>query len=244
MKRPLIGITAYTYYKPTNGWKYDVCYAANADAIHRAGGLPVLIPSGLDGESLRLIYERLDAVMLPGGGDIDPTNYDVSGVDDFLMEVDGKRDFAELSMAQWAIEDDTPLFGICRGVQVMNVALGGTLTADIPSMLDTTIQHSLPSKMPRHTITHSVNVEANTRLASIIGNNQAVVNSLHHQAIDRVGDGAVISAKSPDGIIEAIELPTKHFALAVQWHPEDLDQDERMRNLFETFVKVARERMD
>jgi putative glutamine amidotransferase len=242
MARPLIGITAYTRYAEKTGWKYDVCYAANAAAIHQAGGLPVLIPAGLDEASLREIYDRLDGVMLPGGGDIAPENY---GMDDHptLAEVNQERDAAEIAMARWSMEDDRPVFGICRGIQVLNVALGGTLTRDIPSMLDTALKHDIPRSQPRSTRLHTIDIQPETKLSQILGDTGFLVNSLHHQAIASVPSGAVISAHAPDGIIEGIEFPHKHFALAVQWHPEDLTDDARMRQLFRAFVDASRQAM-
>lgn len=240
--RPLIGITAYTHRTPDRGWLYDVCYASNAQAIQRAGGLPVLVPANLHESTLHDIYARLDGVLLPGGGDVSPTNY---GMDDHptLTNVDDTRDFAELKLAQWAVEDDRPVFGICRGIQVLNVALGGTLTIDIPSMLPTTLAHDIPRNQPRNTLMHTVNVQPQTRLAQILGGTQFIVNSLHHQALQQIPEHAVPTAYSPDGIIEAIEVPSKHFVLGVQWHPEDLTADEDMQRLFVAFVDACRQTM-
>lgn len=245
MAKPLIGITAYDYYKP-NGWRYDVCYGQNAAAIERAGGLPVLIPSKVSQDVLRGIYERLDAVLLPGGGDINPTYYNATEEAE-LHQVDDERDSMELSLTRWAVEDDRPVFGICRGIQVMNVALGGTLIQDIPTQYETDLRHSLNFDInePRHTLLHDVRVENGTRLASILGDSTVTVNSIHHQAIQQLADGMSITAKSPDGIIEGMEMRDKHFVLAVQWHPEDLtENDERMQNLFNEFVKAAAERIN
>lgn len=244
--RPLIGITAYDYVK-TNGYRYDVCYGKNAAAIEDAGGLPVLIPSMLSLDSMRLIYERLDAVLLPGGGDLNPTSYKATQEADIkLYDISDERDAMEIAMVQWAVEDDLPVFGICRGIQVMNVALGGTLVQDISKHIETDLRHTVKSLVeePRDTILHDVEVEAGSRLSSILGDKQVAVNSLHHQALGDVAPSATINALSPDGIIEGIELPDKHFVLAVQWHPEDLiDDDERMENLFTAFVKAASERL-
>lgn len=243
--RPLIGITAYNYVKPTSGWRYDVCYGKNAVAVERAGGLPVLIPSMVSYETLRLTYERLDAVLLPGGGDINPTRYNAEP-DETLYEISDERDEMEISMAQWAIEDDLPIFGICRGIQVLNVAMGGSLTQDIPSKIDTNLRHSIKfPEEPRHTILHDVIIEKDSRLSHILGDNtQVAVNSLHHQSIRDVAPNATITAKATDGIVEGIELTDKHFVLAVQWHPEDLvDNDTRMQNLFDAFVQAASERL-
>lgn len=243
MTKPLIGITAYTYAKPENGWHYDISYYKNAAAIERAGGLPVLIPSTLQEETLRAIYERLDAVLLPGGSDINPAQYKAEA-DPKLGLIDNARDKMELAMASWALADDLPILGICRGIQLLNVAMGGSLVQDIPSSIETELRHDIHNDEPRNTFLHDVQVEADSRLAQILGAQQFRVNSLHHQALREVAPNANVVAKAPDGIIEAIEVPSKSFVMAVQWHPEDLlDDDERMEKLFKAFVQAAQSRM-
>jgi putative glutamine amidotransferase len=243
MRKPLIGITAYEFIRP-EGWLYDVCYRANSKAIEHAGGLPVLIPASMSSETLRGIYERVDAVLLPGGGDVDPARYTSETQHSTVGGIDAKRDNAELLMTQWAVEEDRPVFGICRGIQVMNVALGGTLIQDIPSATHTQLTHDTPHTEPRSTLLHEVEIESNSKLASILGTTHIPVNSLHHQAIATPSPAIRITAHAPDGIPEAMELPGKTFAMAVQWHPEDLvNNDERMQKLFDAFVAAARDRM-
>ncbi len=247
MPRPLIGITAYNYIKPTSGWRYDVCYGKNAVAVENAGGLPVLIPSMVSLETLRGIYERLDGVMLPGGGDVNPTRYnDEAETDIKLYEISDERDEMEISMTQWAIEDDLPVLGICRGIQVMNVALGGSLVQDIPARIKTDLRHTIksPQEEPRSLLLHDVAVSEGSLLASVLGETKVTVNSIHHQALRNVAPNATISAVAPDGIVEGIELPDKNFVLGVQWHPEDMVEDDtRMQNLFNSFVEASRRRM-
>lgn len=240
--KPLIGITAYSRTNPDNGWLYDVSYAGNAAAIQAAGGLPVLIPASLDLETLRAIYHRLDGVLLPGGGDISPHHY-AAQVRTKLMDVSEERDRAELALARWAQEDNLPTLGICRGIQLINVALGGTLTQDIPSELDTSLVHNLSHQQPRATRMHSVDLNPDSRLAEALGDTHAMVNSLHHQAIDQLAPQAVVSAWAPDGLVEGIEVPEMDFFMAVQWHPEDMLDDARHARLFESFVAAARQRM-
>jgi putative glutamine amidotransferase len=243
MSKPLIGVTAYDYVKPENGWHYDISYCKNAAAIERAGGLPVLIPSSLQEETLRAIYERLDAVLLPGGGDVNPSQYK-SEVNAELHSVSDERDAMELSMAKWALADDLPVLGICRGIQLLNVAMGGSLVQDIPSKLHSDLRHDLEGDEPRNTFLHEVELKADSRLATILGDTQFKVNSIHHQALRDVAPNAKVVGTAPDGIVEAIEVPDKHFVMAVQWHPEDLlDDDERMEKLFKAFVEAAKERM-
>jgi len=243
MLRPLIGITTYKRKSEETGWQYDVSYAQNARAIEAAGGLPVLIPAALSLESLRAIYERLDGVLLPGGGDVDPACYEQEA-HPTVNRVDEDRDRTEIAMTRWAVADDLPLFGICRGIQVMNVALGGTLVQDIPSQVQTELRHDIPNDLPRSTRLHEVTIDEASRLAHILGTTRTQVNSLHHQAVGAAAPGVQITAHAPDGIVEAMELPDKRFVLAVQWHPEDMvGDDEAMRRLFAEFVEAARQRM-
>jgi putative glutamine amidotransferase len=237
--RPLIGIT--TAETEENGKPYHRSYARNAWAIADAGGLPVYIPTGLAEDALREIYERVDAVLLPGGPDVDPVIYGAERHPETKI-IDDARDTLELTLARWTLADDRPLFGICRGHQVMNVAFGGTLIQDIPSEVETDLPHETPGTLPRATIRHDVSIAPESRLASILGTTRVGVNSLHHQSVERPAPGVLVTGYSPDGIVEALEVPDKRFVLSVQWHPEDLyPNDEGMKRLFESFVEAARE---
>ena len=242
MLRPLIGVTAYTRNYIEKGWDYDVSYAQNSIAVAKAGGLPVLIPATVNLETLRAIYERLDGVLLPGGGDIDPTIYHADK-HETTAGIDDDRDRTEIALTRWAMEDDMPAFGICRGIQVMNVALGGTLIQDVPSLVETQLVHDIPSSEPRSTILHSVTLNDDSKLAEIIGQSQVNVNSLHHQSVEIPAPAVRVTGYAPDGVIEAIEVPNKQFIMAVQWHPEDMIDDTRMLNIFTAFVDAARQRM-
>lgn len=239
---PLIGITAYRRSWPETGWPYDVCYAQNARAVEQAGGLPVLIPCHLQPETLRALYQRLDAVLLPGGGDIDPMHYEAQA-HPLTTHIDDARDATELSIARWALDDDLPILGICRGNQVLNVAAGGTLIQDIPSSLTTDLIHSIPYSTPRSHRSHSVEIDASSRLASILGTTRVDVNSLHHQSVEKTGQSVKVTAHAPDGVVEAIEIPDKRFVVGVQWHPEDMNDDDAMQRLFNAFVQAARDTM-
>ncbi len=239
--QPFIGITTGIRFSD-DGWRYYGAYAPNATAIERAGGLPVLIPCGLRQETLRAIYERMDAVLIPGGGDVDPSRY---GADRHPLtdRIDPDRDQTEMTVARWAVEDDLPLFGICRGHQVMNVAMGGTLVQDIPSQMDTTIAHNMAKELPRSAHGHEVCIKPDSRLAEIIGSTVVAVNSYHHQSVEQPAPIATVTAYAPDGVVEAIEHPDRRFVLSVQWHPEDMAGDEEaMQRLFDAFVDAARER--
>lgn len=240
--RPLIGITTHFLPLEAGGRPYHQCYGRNALVIEQAGGLPVLIPSGLDMSTIRAIYDRVDAVLIPGGGDINPAQYRADH-QTTLQRMDDQRDIAEINIARWALDDDLPLLGICRGNQLLNVALGGTLTQDIGSMIETDIKHDYPQpQIPYSHRAHDVKIDPNSRLAQIIGATSVTVNSLHHQCILQAAPSVAITAYAPDGIIEALEVPGKYFALSVQWHPEDMtDDDQAMQRLFTAFVQAASE---
>ncbi len=240
--RPLIGITTHFLPIQEGGRPYHVTYGRNSLAIERAGGLPVIIPSGLDVSTLRALYERVDAVLVPGGGDVNPDRYNASRHSS-VHRVDDARDQSEINVVRWSIEDDRPLFGVCRGNQLINVALGGTLVQDIPSQVDTTIKHDYPQPdIPHSHRAHEITIDENSRLAQIIGATSVIVNSLHHQAVKQPAPTVTVTAYAPDGIIEALEIPGLHFALSVQWHPEDMiDDDPAMQRLFDAFVQAARE---
>jgi putative glutamine amidotransferase len=239
--QPFIGITTGIRFSD-EGWRYYGAYAPNVLALERAGALPVLIPCGLQEATLRAIYQRLDAVLIPGGGDVDPRHY---GAEKHPLtdRIDPERDDTELTVTRWAVEDDLPLFGICRGHQVMNVALGGTLVQDIPSQIDTPITHYVSKELPRSAQGHEVSIHSTSRLAKIIGSTTVAVNSYHHQSVERPAPAAHVTAHAPDGIVEAMEVPDRRFVLSVQWHPEDMvGDDEAMQRLFDAFVDAARER--
>lgn len=214
-------------------------YSRNAFAVEKAGGLPVMIPSGLETPTLRQIYERLDGVLIPGGGDINPAQYGATahprtaGIDDI-------RDAAETQVVRWAVTDDVPVLGICRGNQLINVALGGTLIQDVPSLVDTPIRHNYqPSEVALGYRPHSVILDPESKLAQILGTDTLEVNSLHHQAVERVASGVRVAGHSPDGVVEALEMPDKRFVLSVQWHPENLVEDPTMLALFQAFVSAC-----
>lgn len=201
----------------------------------------MLIPSGVEAETLREIYNRVDGVLLPGGGDINPSCYAATPHPQ-THQPDENRDFAEITVARWAVEEDLPLLGICRGHQLLNVALGGSLIQDIPSQVETTLQHDHSLAVSRAHRAHEVRINPQSRLAQIMGHTEYTVNSLHHQSVQTPGDGLIITSYAPDGIIESVERPDKHFVLSVQWHPEDMDEDV-MHRLFKSFIEAATERM-
>ncbi len=234
--RPLIGIT--TASRTRDNKEYNEAYAPNARAIERAGGLPMFLPVSVNDDTLRALYDRVDAVLLPGGGDIDPKHFNVDR-HPRTERIDADRDRAELSIARWAVQDDRPLFGICRGHQVFNVALGGTLIQDIASLVDTRLTHDTPKDVPRDFPAYDVTVESSSLLARLLGKTNLPVNSLHHQSVARPAPSLQVTAHAPDGVIEGLEMADRRFALSVQWHPEDLVDDTVMQGLFNAFVEAA-----
>jgi putative glutamine amidotransferase len=233
MPPALIGLTA----SPSPDAEQPSAKSAYAQAIAAAGGLPVFLPLGLPTATLRGIFERLDGLLLPGGGDLDPSTYGITTAAR-LTGVDPERDRLELTLARWALQDGKPVLGICRGQQVLNVAAGGTLIPDIPSLRPDALPHADPNRAP-DALAHSVTVEPDSYLAKVGTPLSLEVNSSHHQAVGRVASSWSVSAVAPDGIIEAIEWQGHPFALAVQWHPERLGGRPDAAGLFATFVQIA-----
>ena len=238
MQKPLIGVTAVAR-EYRNGLRYEMAYQQNFIGLEAAGALPVIIPSEISQDTLHALYRRLDGVLLPGGGDVDPKFYNAER-HPLTNSINLTRDATELALARWAARDDLPLFGICRGIQVMNVALGGTLIQDIPSEVGDQYTHDIPNELPRSTICHEVMIQPSSHLASILGATRVAVNSLHHQSIGDLAPDAVVTAVSPDEVIEAFEFPNKSFVLGVQWHPEDMLDNDKMQALFNHFVDICR----
>lgn len=242
--RPLIGISMSAGLGE-NGRLYHRSYYMNAESIADAGGLPVYLPTGLSEDMLRELYDRLDGVLLPGGGDVRPDIYGAETHPQTTL-IDDARDALEISLARWAYDDDLPLFGICRGHQVLNVALGGTLVQDIPSEIGADVPHETPNELPRSTIRHAVMLSPDSQLARILGGIRFEVNSLHHQSVGTIAPGMRVSALSvEDEVVEALESPDRKFALSVQWHPEDMYRSsEAMKRLFKTFIEAAQAHME
>jgi putative glutamine amidotransferase len=209
------------------------------NALLRAGAAPVLIPHMADGAALRSAYEQLDGLLLPGGGDVDPVHYGESRHAK-CNEPSAERDDTELALARWAMEGGMPLLAICRGIQVLNVALGGSLFQDIQAQVPGAQRHAWYPKYPRDRLSHTVSLSPEARLAHIAGESTLAVNSLHHQSVKDIAPGLVVTGHSPDGIIEAVEAPEHPFAIGVQWHPEELaGSDRRAQRLFEAFVEAS-----
>jgi putative glutamine amidotransferase len=234
MSQPIIGITT-NQGKNTDDHPTVYLMQSYVRAITQAGGAPVLIPSMLAEGGWDALYSRLDGILFSGGGDIAHAPGDPHPR---IESVDLLRDSVELNMLRTAASDGKPFLGICRGCQVMNVALGGTLYTHIQDQLPNSLDHSYPGDM-RTFLVHEVRIEEGTRLAEVFEEPLLKVNSLHHQGLKDIASGLRVAGYAPDGLAEAIELPDHPFGMAVQWHPEWLTDQPSTRRLFRKFVGVA-----
>lgn len=240
--RPIIGLTTYrkvaAQSAPVSLMSLMPTYI---EAVADAGGVPVLIPLGLDEEALLTLFERLDGLVLTGGGDIAGDHYR-SEHPDFIFDIDEDRDRVELTLAREAIARNKPLLAICRGHQVLNVALGGTLYEDVLKWMPGAIKHDFFGAFPRNHQAHEVTIVPESKLATALGRVETNVNSLHHQGIRDLAPGLTAVAHAPDGLIEAVEADDHPFAVGVQWHPENLVEDVPwMKSLFRGLVEAAAE---
>ena len=246
-RRPVIGVTTQTLHAIQgipeglpDSWVMNQRYFR---AIMELGGVPWMIPLiPEDRDTLRAIYEHLDGLLIPGGVDMDPRTYGESP-SPHLGVLDPARDATELQLTRWAIADGLPVLGLCRGAQVINVAAGGTLFQDIAAEIPGAQPHDLyPTKgFARTHLAHPVDLTEGTRLRDAFGAATAPVNSMHHQSVKRLGDGLVVSAVAPDGVVEAVEVadPSK-FVVGVQWHPEVFERNApAVQSLFDEFIGHA-----
>lgn len=237
--RPLIGCG--TYRKMADQESPIEVYGlmpSYVQAVLSAGGLPVLIPLALSSDDLQALLQRLDGVLLPGGGDMEPSCY--GGHDnDKVRDIDKVRDQFELNLIRHAVDSDKPLLAICRGVQVFNVALGGSLWEDISSQMPGSIRHDYKNGQRDH-LAHEVSVQPGSLLHNILNTETIRVNSMHHQGLRALAPDLQATAVAPDNLIEAVEIQGHRFAVGVQWHPENMLQVEpRMTQLFRRFVEAA-----
>lgn len=246
MLRPVIGVPTQTLQAIEgipeglpHSWVMNHRYFL---ALTSVGAVPWMVPLlDNDPDTLRAIYDHLDGVFIAGGVDVDPASY---GEEQHALcgRTDLPRDIVELAFTRWALEDGKPFLGICRGMQVMNVAQGGTLYQDCADQLPGSIKHDyFPNAgFARDHLAHEVTVEPASRLHAAFGADRATVNSMHHQGVNVLGDGLVATAFSPDGLIEALETEDDAFAVGVQWHPEMLiDSDPGTHRLFTAFIDAA-----
>jgi putative glutamine amidotransferase len=245
-RRPTIGIPTQTLHAIDGipeglpaSWVMNQRYY---HAITSVGGVPWMVPLLHDDlATLREIYDRLDAVLIAGGVDMDPATYGEEKTP-LCGSIDPARDAVELQFARWALADKKPLFGICRGLQVINVAAGGTLYQDVTEQHQGAIKHDYfpTAGWAREHLAHEVTLAEGSRLRKVFERERVLVNSMHHQGIRRLGEGLRVTATAPDGLIEAIESVNGHYLVAVQWHPEVFEATDRnVFNLLRDFIKAA-----
>jgi putative glutamine amidotransferase len=209
------------------------------ESVRRAGGEPRVLEASAGG--IDELMTGVDGVLLTGGGDVDPSLYGEQRHATFDAAEPG-RDAFEIDLVRRALDANLPVLAICRGIQVLNVARGGTLVQDIPDQMPESVVHTV--REPSFAIAHDVWIASGTLLEQLmrerLESDTCPVNSRHHQAVKAVGNGLVVSATAPDGIIEAVEDPSRRFCLGVQWHPENFYRTGEFRNLFEGFIEAAR----
>ncbi len=232
-EQPVIGLLCAHQREPQDRYYVNT---ANIQAVIQSGGTPILIPYQPK-EHIYRILQGLDGLLIPGGNDVDPNRYGENPIVE-CGEIDPHWDELDLWATGFALERNLPILAICRGCQVLNVALGGTLLQDIPSQVKNPLKHA--QKAPRWYATHDISVQSASLLGNIWGNGPTKVNSYHHQSIAKVGKGLRIVATAPDGIIEAVESTEHRFVLGLQWHPEHMiDHYPVASRIFEHFIKAS-----
>ena len=238
--KPVIGISGNILISKGNtfsGYRRSYVNQDYVESVLRAGGIPFIIPFNEDLESTREMVEQVDGIILSGGHDVDPYNY---GEDPMLKigEVFPKRDVFDMELYKTAIKLKKPIFGICRGYQIINVINGGTLYQDLSLIPGNVLKHNQVSKPTLKT--HKIQIEENSIISEIFGK-ETMVNSFHHQALDKVADDFKVVARASDGVVEAIEHKTYKFLVAVQWHPEMLAVEcDEARKLFNRLIEEAK----
>jgi len=237
MATPLIGLTV-SQISRSHKRKANMMLTEYTNAIRAAGGCPVMIPNEYPPERLENLRGVLQGVLMSGGGDIDPALYQVES-DPYAENIVKERDVLEKALVDLAVRTDWPLLGICRGLQMLNTALGGTLYTDISRQYATHITHNQPDDMPPGQLIHEVTIEPASLLGSVVSSSVVRVNSRHHQAVKEIAARLQMTARASDGLIEGIEHPGLRFCLGVQWHPESLQQMEEQRAIFGAFISAA-----
>jgi putative glutamine amidotransferase len=240
MPIPVIGITSNSVAGDEKRSAQVTLSQTYIQAVLRAGGAPILLPPDLAGEALQSVLDHLDGLLISGGSDIDPARF--NGVPHpRVYGIDPARDEMEIMLVRLATVQGKPFLGICRGIQSINVALGGSLFTDIGDQLSGALHHDCYPDLSRDYMAHTVAVTPESRLASILKDAIVPVNSLHHQGIERLAPMLQPVAIAPDGLIEAVELEDHPFGLGVQWHPECLQEHPAQRAIFSAFIEAAKE---
>jgi putative glutamine amidotransferase len=241
-KRPLIGITSGEIHNKIEAWS-PVAYGQSqtyVNAVIAAGGTPLLLPLSIDRELLRQLGRMLDGLLLAGGNDIDPKLYGQEPAH-ATNDYSDLRDATEQILLEQALERRIPILGICRGMQLLNVHLGGTLDQDLTAS-HPGLDHDGSTKLKTLVdLSHTLTIQPDSKLAAIVGAEPLGTNAHHHQAVDSLGDGLVATAWAADGVIEAMESTTYPYAVCIQAHPESLTEVEpRWAQLFSSFVAATR----
>jgi putative glutamine amidotransferase len=235
LSKPIIGIGSDVHH--VEGSRDSAfAYLTYIESLRQAGAIPVVIPP--QPENAAEVVEQLDGILLAGGEDCDPALYNEERHPTVTETMDPRRQSNDFALAKAARQRGIPTLGVCLGMQMMNVAAGGTLVQDIDSAVETDIQHA---SRPENRRRHDVLIEEGTRLASILPAVELNVNSSHHQAVGELGEGLRITAHAPDKVVEGLEDPRHPFYVGVQWHPEDMKGEASASVLFDAFVKAARE---
>ena len=239
-RRPIIGISSSVIVDEAGsfaGYKRAYVNKDYVDAVIRAGGVPLIIPFSTDKEVIISQAQLIDGLILSGGHDINPYNYGQEPSQK-IGETFPERDTYEMILLEESKKRNIPILGICRGFQLINVAAGGTLYQDLSLIPGNILKHNQVSNPTLKT--HKVEIKENSVISSIFGK-ETMVNSFHHQLIDKVANDFIVVAKASDGVVEAIEHKTYKFLVAVQWHPEMLAVNcEKARELFSKFVEEAK----
>lgn len=234
---PVIGITCAD--SNLQRGRRDPALRDYCRSVEEAGGVfRLLAPSGFEAGASQRIFSELDGLLFSGGGDVAPQRYG-GEPHPHLTNIDPARDEMECTLVQMAHFYGLPFLGICRGLQVINVALGGSLYTHLPDQLGGTIAHRTPAEWPKDYLAHTVRTVPGTWLAEMTGKTELQVNSRHHQGIRELADGLEVCAAAPDDLIEGVFVPDHPFGVAVQWHPENLFADVAARDIFRLFVQAA-----
>ena len=236
--QPLIGIPCRAGVRGKANRPIYYSNKAYTQAIEDAGGVPILIPIMKDLENLAVLLSHIDGLLLSGGIDIHPSNYQEE-VHPNLRETDTQLDELELALVNWALQQNIPTLGICRGLQMINVALGGTLYQDLATEYTGSLQHA-NWDLPAGKVMHHIQIALGSYMEKVLGVREVAVNSLHHQAIKVAGKGVFVSGRSEDNVVELVEVPQQSFMIAVQCHPEELYIEHPIWScLFKAFVDAC-----
>ncbi|MDH6350469.1 MULTISPECIES: gamma-glutamyl-gamma-aminobutyrate hydrolase family protein [Brevibacillus] len=232
--KPIIGLTTFL----SEQSKYSTVSRNYVDSIYAAGGVPITIPIVEDKTDYSEYIDLVDGILFTGGNDIAPYYFGENPLKE-LHSMSSIRDEYELSLFRKAYEKNVPIFGICRGIQLINVALGGSLYQDIYSQIPGALGHS-PTQTASDELYHSIQISKHTQLYDIFGEERIFTNSFHHQSVKQLGKNLVATAFSEDGIVEALESTEERFLLGVQWHPECMTKRHPMfLKLFSAFIQAS-----